>query len=218
MSGLTVTLKGDWNALRLLLLPGQFQERVREGVRLATKVNALVVQREVRDNIRKGLYANNRAPNAALTVAIKRSSKPLIDSGHLFKSVTTVQTDWHTAEVGVLRGDPGANIAEVVHEGRMIPVTQAMRSLFAMLAEASDGSIDPSKLTGRAQELFARMPKGWKALRPSTTHIRIPPRPYLREVVEDQRVNDLCGRNWLTAAARATAGLPVTQGHLERKV
>lgn len=218
MSGLTVKLTGDWSEIRRLLLVGQFQENVRAGVRIATGVNAFVVRREVRDSVRKATYATNRAPNAALTSAIKRSSKPLVDSGHLFKSVTSVQTDWHTAEVGVLRGDPHVAIAEIVHEGRDIEVTQSMRALFAILAEASAGSIDPSRLTGRAQELFGRMSKGWKALRPSTTHIKIPARPYLREVVEDPRVNLLCGKNWLTAISRATAGLPVTAAHLDRQV
>jgi hypothetical protein len=218
VSGLTVKLTGDWSEIRRLLLVGQFQERVREGVGIATGVNAFVVRREIRDNVRKGLYADNRAVNAVLTTKIKRSTKPLVDSGHLFKAITSVQTDWHTAEVGVLRGDPNANIAEIVHEGRLIEVTQSMRALFAMLAEASNGSIDPSKLTGRAQELFARMPRNWKALRPTTTHIRIPPRPYIREVVESDGVNKLCGKNWMTGIVRATAGLPVTQAHMDRKV
>lgn len=215
---MNVKFSADWEKLRSLLKVATLNDRLKKALGVATRVNAAVVKREIRDNIRKGSYADNRDPDAALTRWVKRSTVPLVDTGHLFRSVTVTVIGWGRAEIGVLRGDPEANVARTVHDGKVIPITERMRRMFKALADASDGKLSPSHLSGRAAELWQRRPGGWHALRAGTTHVRIPARPYLSEVMDDRDLNDLIARNWLIAGSRAMAGLPVSASHLRTKV
>jgi hypothetical protein len=168
----------------------------------ATKVNASIVRREFRLSIRDSGFDRN----ANLTTFIKGSSGTLRDSGQLMRSVAFRSISPFRAEVGVLKGDPSANIAIIVHEGATIPVTAKMRGMFAALADASSGQRTPGRLRGRARELFDRRSEGWKPLRPSTTAIRVPARPYMRRVVERPELHRALAKNWLAAAAAAIAG------------
>ena len=146
--------------------------------------------------------------NAPLTIAVKGSSKPGVDKGELFKAITYKVLSPYTAEVGVLKGDKTVNIAIAFHEGATIPVTPAMRGLFAALASASQGKA--TNLGPRAQELFGRY-KGWKGLRASTTHIKIPGRPFIRKALEDPANKARVYQNWhqaLLAAASMSGKKP----------
>jgi len=206
MSTTTVRLTGDWKKLERQLSNEVFRDRIESEMKRATRTNAAMVKREVREHLRSGSHAKN----APLTIFIKGSSKPLVDRAQLFKSVHFRSQSAFRAEIGLLRGDTNINIALAVHEGATIPVTNAMRGMFAALQSASEGKREPGSLRGRAKELYARRPQGWKALKPSTTSIRIPARPFLREVIERPELNNAVARNWLAAAAAAIAGTRAT--------
>lgn len=219
MSGFTVRLTGPWKEAQYLFRTERINEpQFRQSFSVGVQVTAKVILREIRQNIKRGNYAGSRTPNAPLTRAIKRSSLPLADRGQLFKAITSKPIDWHSVEIGVVKGDDRANIALIVHEGVQIPVTDKMRRMFQALAEASDGGRSPSTLTGRAAELWARMSGGWKALRASTDVIRIPPRPFIREVIEHPAIERFVAENLLKTTQRAIAGLPVTAAHLKTQV
>jgi hypothetical protein len=201
----SVRLTGDWKKLERQLSSEVFREKISTEMRRATRTNAFMVRREVRLNLRDG----NHARNAPLTTFIKGSTRPLIGPGpgaQLFQSIHFRSQSPFRAEIGVLKGDTNANIAIIVHEGATIPVTPAMRGMFAALQDASEGRREPGTLRGRARDLYGRRPKGWKALKPTTVAIRIPARPFIRQVVEREDLNRAVGRNWLAAAAAAIAG------------
>lgn len=201
-SGMRLT--GDWRKLQTLLVVAQFNRRLRVHMKRATRTNALLLRKEIRANISEAKYAKSRAPNAELTRFIKGSSKPLVDKpGGLFQSITSVVIDPFRAEVGVKKQARGAQAAIIVHEGAQVNVTPKMRGMFAALADASQGRRDPGSLRGRARELFERRSEGWKALKPGTTVIRIPRRPFIEEVVESNDVRKIIAQNWLQGAAGA---------------
>jgi hypothetical protein len=162
-----------WKKLKTIFSPADFGAVLVPNLRKATAYNAQLVRKEIRQRIVDMKYS----PNAKLTIMLKGSSKPLVgmDSA-LFNGVTTTVVNEKTAFVGVLRqarhgNQTGlANLAEMLHDGMTIQVTPKMRHLFLLLFEASQGRLDPSKLTGRAAELWEQL-KGKGTIypiRPST--------------------------------------------------
>lgn len=200
-------LTGGWKKLKVMLSGAEFAKALEKNLNHATALNAAFVRREVRKRIQGGKYS----ANAALTVAIKGSSKPLVDNADLMNAVTTVQTDAKTAFIGVLKqakskdGEDMINIAAVVHEGVTIPVTEPMRMLFQVVYEAVERE-DPSRLTGRALEIYRDvMANGGKfyPLKEGTIAIHIPGRPFIREVIEDPAILDKVRETWKAAVEAA---------------
>lgn len=103
------------------------------------------------------------------TIARKGSSKPLIDNGDLVGSISYRLSGADSVFIGVKRGSKnkdGTDIADIaaVHEfGKIIAVTPKMR---VYLASQGFG------------------------LKLSTTYIYIPPRSFLRPVLESQEFRD----------------------------
>lgn len=191
-----IELSKEWKIIVERLNPAKIGRRVEIQIGKATRVNGMMARRQIRGTIRKGVPP----PNAPLTKFIKGSSKAVVDNGELWKAITSVVIDPWTAEVGVLKGDPNANTAYIVHEGANIPVTPAMRGMFGLLAAVSRGDQDVSVLSGRALELWNRNPgAGWKDLSPNTTHIKIKGRPYIRLALEDPDLRMAMAKNWMLA-------------------
>jgi hypothetical protein len=184
-----------------------FDEVARKNIRKATALNGKIIEAAVRKVIQSGKLK----ANAPLTIAIKGSSKPLVDHGGLFQAVTSHVVDDFTVFVGVLRSSPAHRLVEMLHEGVVISVTPAMRGMFFMLWRASIGEIDPNRLTGRAAELWARMPRDWKPLATDTKKIVIPPRRFIKAGFRTAGIIALCRKNWKAALeasfrARKNAG------------
>lgn len=211
-------LTGPWQQLSRLLKEGP--RNVEREIARATKFNALLVQKAIRENIRSG----DHEENSSLTVLFKKSTKPLVDSGELFKAITNVMINSKRAEVGVLKTSATVNYAFSVHQGAIIPVTDDMRNMFYALARYSAGDLDFNKLGARAQQLAKKLDKKSKRrrdrssgrfvsqkadfapLKLSTTKIRIPARPFIREVVEDSEIQRRVMENWSRAVAYALSG------------
>jgi len=193
----------------MMLDASRFSGAIATNIDRATVANAMLAAAEIRRRIRGKRYT----PNAALTTLIKGSSTPLVDEALLFQAVTHQRIDGKTAFAGVIRRARGkggdlADIATMLHEGASLPVTPAMRGLFYVLAQATQGKRDPATLTGRAAEIFAQL-KGKGPiypLKPGTTVIVIPPRPFLREVFEDKGLLAKMKTNWARASGEAVAG------------
>lgn len=180
--------------------PATFNRLLRKHVGAATRLNGLLLKKRVRERIRSGVPPRN----AALTMLIKGSSKPLVDRGDLFGAVTSAVISWDRAEVGFLRTSGANNIGEILTRGAIIPVTDKMRAMFKALAMVADGSWPASKLRGRALELWNRRPGlPWKPLKDSTKAIVIPPRPFMRQAFTDQATIDECLATWRQAVQDA---------------
>jgi len=198
----SITLTGPWSKLTAIMSPAVASGRIAREMGNATRANGAIVRKEIRRTLQRGL----NPANAPLTVMIKGSSKPGVDSGELFKAITSVVIDHYTAEIGVRKGNPEADYARMLHDGGRIKVTQKMRTMFGYLADVSAGNRSESELTGRAAELYRRRPGGWRALRESTTHIRIPARPFIAQTMDDESIKRRIGRNWLKAWSAGLAG------------
>lgn len=198
-------LTGKWKTLQQAFDPRMFDKRTQRYMLRATGINALFAVREIRQVIVRGGWGAG-GENKALTVAIKGSTKPLVDRGHtLFQAVTQKIIDYYTAFVGILQTSAHYNIAITLHDGTEIPVTDKMRGLFWLLWLVSIGSVDSSVLSGRAAELWGRMPGGWKPLDPGTRVIVIPSRPFMRRAFASKSLHDFCMRQWHAAIAAALA-------------
>lgn len=201
-------LKGDWAKMAAALDPKRFQANLDANLGKATKFNGMMVAGEVRKRIKSRKYAKN----APLTVLIKKSSTPLVNDGDLFQAITFQAVDKYTVFVGVLRsavssdGQSLTNLAEFLHEGGNIAVTETMRNMFQLLAEVGAGTREVSTLEGRTAELAKALGsriKQIKPLKPTTKHIVVPPRPFLKDVLNDPVVLKKCQRNWERAAQAA---------------
>lgn len=164
----------------------------------ATKVAALTAQKLVRNEISDGSYD----ANADLTLMIKGSTKPLVDKGRLFQAITNKRIKAAMYFVGILKGRGRSsgtgtdmvNIARTIHDGATIEVTSKMRGLFWSLWLATrthylrGERLPISKLRSkRAQELARRAFRQGNTIFPlgdNTSAIRIPSRPFIRNVFE----------------------------------
>lgn len=178
-----------------------FDKTSRIYMRRATKLNGLVAERLQRKTIQSG---QNLKKNAALTVLIKGANKPLVDSpGGLFQSITSEVIDDFTAFAGVLRTNDSFNVGIALHEGYQMNVTRDMRSLFIVLWKASTGQLDPSKLKGRAKELFERLSHSWLPLKKDTSVIVVPPRRWIKIAFSNTQMVKQCRDNWKQALERS---------------
>jgi hypothetical protein len=161
MAGSGIQLTGPWKALQAGLNPGRFKQLMEKNVGLATRQNALVVQKEIQGTIKGGV-------NPGITELSELhhkgsgqvSDKPLVDEGSLWMSVNTKVISWREAFAGIIKGQDQYDIGVVLHEGVSIRVTERMRAYFRYLAQETGGAIKP--------------------LLDTTTVIVIPPRPFVK--------------------------------------
>ena len=157
-------LTGDWKRLDEILNPANIRKGVTQAAARVGNYGA--------SQVKKGIVSGSPggqtfAPNSPLTIARKGSSSPLIDDGDLVGSITyQIIDDAKSVFIGVKKGvkrkKDGKDIAEIatVHEfGCTIPVTHKMRAYF------------------RYEGIN---------LKASTQYIYIPPRPFLRPVLNSQ--------------------------------
>jgi hypothetical protein len=192
-------LTGAWKELAMGLDPSQFTKKMKSRIAYANRLNAAIMQRKIRGVIK----SNVPPPNAPLTIIVKGSSKTLVDHGALFQGIAAQTVDQMNTFVGVVSTSDVYNLAVALHEGATIKVTDKMRNLFSMLWAVSVGAAPASKLTGRALELWNRMPGGWHRLKTTTTVIHIPPRPFIRTAFEDSATKAKIVSNWEDAVQSA---------------
>lgn len=186
-----ITLK-NFDKLADRLDPKKFKTRLKKHVKQASKLNGLAAEGEIKRVINAG---GTYKANSAITIAIKGSDRPLVDSANLSMSINSRVPRWDVAFVGVLRSrmvqdkQTGRsydllNVAFVVHEGAQIKVTPKMRNFFKMMAKQNPGK--------------------WFPLRKGTTVITIPPRRFL-EAAFDSKPKEIYVKNWIKAIEDALA-------------
>jgi len=195
-----LVLSGDWKKYGATL--DTFADNFSRLVGLATERNAI----EVRDEIRRRIDQKKYGENAPRTLILKGGGYPLVGkSGSpekakgasgggtgaaLLKSLAYEMEGPLAAVVGVNRWavwKGRKNIGKIVHDGIVINVTDKMRKYFLFLA-------------------FKYGDKGFKPLHPKTTKIRIPPRPFIKTVVDDGMVQARMKKEWSKAVDAAFAG------------
>lgn len=192
-------MNAGWGNLQKAWDGRRYQKRIRASMRKATMLVGKVAEKEMRQTIKDG----GMAANADLTVAVKGSTKPLVDKGNLFKAITSQYQRDYSVFVGVLQASGSYDIAMTLHEGASIRVTPKMRGLFYVLWLASQGDIPPSELEGRAAELWARKPSGWHPLKDTTSVIVIPGRPFVKMTFAKPGLNAKAQAIWAAALAKA---------------
>lgn len=212
-AGTTFKMTG-WKKLKTIFSPADFGAVLVPNLKRATAFNAQLVRKEIRQRIVDMKYS----PNSLATIAMKGSSKPLVGkNSQLFNGVTTLVVNEKTAFVGLLRqtrigkNQAGlANLAEMLHKGMTITVTPAMRHMFLLLYEVSEGREHPEILKGRAKELWETTKGNFLPIGKNTTHIIIPGRHFISEVFEDHAVLEKCKANWAKAVEASI--MKVTKG------
>lgn len=210
-----------FDRLAAVLRPELMEKLMKRHIGRATGQNAAYLAKMMRMTIRNkgtglsgasinlaapGATANLIADNKLLTINIKGSSKPLVDSGDLFQSITYEKIDTYTAFAGVLRSSGGFSVAQIVHDGAKLPVTPQMRGMFILLSRATAGTFDPARFTGRAAALWARS-QLWFPLKPSTTTIQVAGRPFVKLTMGDPKIQAKMRENWEYALATVFADI-----------
>jgi len=155
------------------------REYVRAGKVSGAKLAALMRQR---------VQGGMAPPNTDMTKDIKGSSKPLVDSGRMFKAITSESGGSLTnfeIRVGVKRTHAAANVAKIVHDGAKQTVTRRQEVLFKMLWLASIGrKVNIRSERGRA---ILAQSKGTIAPIKEGQTLVIPPRPFALDTLRDPR-------------------------------
>ena len=148
MSGLT----GDWGKIANLFNPSALKSAIHKAAERVGNEGRTKVIEGIKSGAPGGVPFK---PNNPLTIAMKGSSKPLINHGDLLGSVTYENIDDKHIFIGVKKGQE-ASIAAVHEFGCTIGVTPKMR---------------------------AYLHYNGVHLKASTKYIHIPARPFLRPVL-----------------------------------
>jgi len=163
----------------------KFQRKLQRHRKRAFDAIARSIVKEVINN------SSSFKSNAPLTLLLKSGSRPLSDTGrNLFKAIGTQVLSKDKLFVGLLRTNKFYAQAKLIHDGGTIAVTEKMRNMFYILWLVSKGDMDPSKLTGRAAELWG-MNQTWYPLAETTKAIKIPSRPFMEEVFRNKKVIEM---------------------------
>jgi hypothetical protein len=193
----SLTVKG-FDELKKKLQPKSFEKRLQRNVKKATRKVGLLAVRKVKTDIRRKKVKPSKL--SGLTVAIKGSTRALVDSGELLESITSDLVSWDVVIVGVLKNRPVRDeitgevkdmimIAKILHDGADVPVTPKMRRFFLWLANSSE-----SPVRGK---VFA--------LKPSTKIIHIPARPFMEGVLDKLAIAEY-RKVWQAVVNKTLAG------------
>jgi len=189
-------LSNSWEILNRELKASTHKRNLRKNVKKATKRVGQVAEKEMKNTIMSGDYHKN----SSLTIALKHSRQPLVDTGGMKDSVTFRAINDYSVFVGILKSNAAFKNAVTVHgynsKGATIKVTDAMRRLFSVLEDAYHGRILPNQLQGRAAELWKKHQGPWNALSPSTTQIKLRPRPFVKKPVAKKTLRTEIKRLW----------------------
>ncbi len=193
-----------FDKLKDRLDPKKFEKRLKKHVGNATLKNGLIAEGKVKEAINKGKVKSSGsgkksgARNADLTILLKGSDRPLVDSGQLVKSIASDVRRWDLVLIGVLRNRVVTDkrgqkvgvkvIARALHDGATFKVTDKMRRLFFWLAFGNDDT------------------KGVvKPLSPKTKTIVVPPRPFMAAALTNRLIKRYTA-NWNKAVGKVLAG------------
>jgi hypothetical protein len=199
MASIVVKLKW-YPIVGALISPNTFKRHLQAEYSRSGRIVGLKVAAIMRRKIRSGGYS----PNAGMTRDMKGSSKPLVDSGRLFKAITWgsfPSLSGPSVVVGVMRTSDAANVARIISEGAVITVTPKMSRMFKALHAASIGKGGALK-SERANEILAKSKGEIPALNVGTTLV-IPPRSFALETLKDPLVALIVEKEFSESVIRA---------------
>ena len=176
----------DWDLWMEITDPRKVARRMKTYFRRAHVRIGLDYRRIARGMIRSGKYT----PNSALTIALKGSSLPLVDTGDLLGDITyDLRRGHRELRVGVARSEMKGKrqLYEILHDGATIKVTRAM--LFAVMmklrALQKGGKFKGNSKTARKQHEgdVASSLKSFKSAAATGTW-KIPARPFTTAPLE----------------------------------
>lgn len=206
----SLTLTGDWNGFQENLSPTG-AARLRRNMAIATQRNARLLVKFMRrliteQQVRGG--GTSFTPNAKLTRYIKRSSKPLMHTAQMARSITwrSFGHDDLSAWVGLPTLGP-RNAYRIAHNGGQIPVTFGMRRMFWALYQATRKDRPwhgPIQLRGRALEIALKMRPGVTIfpIGRGTTRLYVPGRPFMLRALFDTEFQRQAIANWQRAVEK----------------
>jgi hypothetical protein len=153
-----------WDKVKVMLNPIKFERALKRRVKDQNeKLSKLTIEA-----LDKSIESE-KVQNKPLTKILKHSHKPLVEEGEMFGSVGSKLKGFYQFVTGVRRiGDKGQNVAAILHEGAIVPVSDGMRSYFRAMAVKFQPLVKP--------------------LRASTTQIVIRPRPFMKRAFFDNDV------------------------------
>jgi hypothetical protein len=201
---------GPWGTARRILASSP--ARIQKAVDVATLQEAHYFRRLVVEGLREQAPGGKAfKPLAPLTLALRklknfRGTKALLVRGDLRNSITVNKLGPGAAFVGVLRtakgrnGQPLANVADLNENGSrpiIIRITQKMRELLGRAAALAGKGSDGKSPTGGG---------GGSSSSTGIMVIRIPPRPFLRPVLDEHFKPEDVRPRFLARVGRALAG------------
>jgi hypothetical protein len=205
MAGVQLKKTGDWKKLEAVLDSRRMSKEVEKQFLRASIRNGAAAVRDIKKKIQRNEDYSKYA-NEFLTIAIKKSTKPLIGveaGAPLFNAIRFEKVDSRTVFSGVRRNDEFHDIARALHFGASTPVTDEMRGMFYHLWLASNDPDHIPNLKGRAKELWRYKQSGWYPLKPSTTRIVMKERPFIQRTFEDKDFLAVVLKNYEDALAIA---------------
>jgi len=187
MSSFEIKYSGDFKKFEKFLDSKRHMKILETEVGQATAMNAALIQDEI---IRRILTRNFKTKNSPLTIALKKSSTPLIDTSDMMKAIDVELKGSFTAFVGFLKNQ------KTSHGGNMNQVVPRLEKGFEV------------KITPQMKMwLYAKMRRAGIAPNPVKTSssgvLRIPPRPFITPVFESKAMARKLNRNWKEAVKRA---------------
>ncbi len=192
------------SAKKLMAGPERFNAALRREMGKAGRISGLKIKALMRRKIREGVPPSN----AQMTVDLKGSSKPLVDSGRLFKAITSESgggVNDFEIRVGVKLSNKLANVAKIVHDGYKQTVTRKQEVMFKMLHLASVGR-KVNLRSERARQILARA-KGVIAPLKEGQVIVAPPRPFALRTLSDPATKKLVEHEFREALKRTFQSL-----------
>ncbi len=161
-------------------------------VRKATADNLILVQ----DSIIRRILSRGfgKKANSPLTLALKDTNVPLVDSGDMAKAIEVELQSSFTGTVGFLRDQKsshGMKISTVVkglEEGFTVKLTGPMRRLLFLKMRRAG---------------IPENPPGVTSSRGKSSDLRIPPRPFITPVFNSKFTRAKIQKNWKDAVKRA---------------
>lgn len=197
-----IGFSGDVNIFKQFLNPNVWRGNLEREIKKATIRNALFLVKMVKKNINDEVYAEN----SPMTLALKRTKKPLTDQRNLWRAIDSTIKSSFEAEVGIVsnRGSTGSkfgkaksqinikDLVELMETGYTITVTKKMKQ--AIAASLNSDKTKTGKIKKKSRVSLQRL----KQIVGGQTFV-VPPRPLLTKVWEDPSVAKVIQQNWRMA-------------------
>jgi hypothetical protein len=213
------TFKG-WDQFAAATDPKRFRQALAKEMFKATTKSC----NEIRDEIAKSIMGKGKVyeKNSGLTILFKRTSTPLIggnfgigpemgggtDPGATMYKSLGIDAKTYEGFIGVVRNRGGFNVAYIVHEGATLRITEKRRKWLAAAIASAMGK--QGKDFSRKGQAFTVDMNGKEKRIPSAkgsnnvgSAIIIPPRPFIRHVMQDPALQRRVIDRWGMAAAKA---------------